>query len=252
MAATTTKGIPYPQSTDNNNVPADMQALAEYIDSRIHSAGDIKVSIRTTAETGWAKIDGSTITDAQSLYPDLWAVAPAAWKSGSNIVLPQWCGGSEGAVLRGAATDMTLGATTGANTLTLTTAQLPSHSHGAGTLSAVSGGAHTHTINHDHPSSQAYVVAENNASTYLAKDVSGYGTLIVGDDGIGFDVPYANITSASTSKYEVNVNLPNFTGTSGSSGSHTHTISGSTDTEGSGNAIDMKSKSAGVNFFIKL
>lgn len=238
MAATTTKGIPYPQSTDNNNVPADMQALAEYIDSRIHSAGDIKVSIRTTAETGWAKIDGSTITDAQSLYPDLWAVAPAAWKSGSNIVLPQWCGGSEGAVLRGAATDMTLGATTGANTLTLTTAQLPSHSHGAGTLSAVSGGAHTHTV--------SGTAASNGAHTHTYENVDALGSGAAAGVAGGTKGNDTEVTSSN------GAHTHTVTGTAASGGSHTHTISGSTATEGSGNAIDMKSKSAGVNFFIKL
>lgn len=40
----------------------------------------------------------------------------------------------------------TLGATGGAETHTLTEAQLAAHTHAAGTLAAVSGGAHTHTI----------------------------------------------------------------------------------------------------------
>lgn len=39
-----------------------------------------------------------------------------------------------------------LGATGGAETHTLTTAQLASHFHGAGTLTAASAGAHTHTV----------------------------------------------------------------------------------------------------------
>ena len=33
-------------------------------------------------------MDGSTITNGQTLYPNLWAVIPAAMKSGANIVLP--------------------------------------------------------------------------------------------------------------------------------------------------------------------
>jgi len=36
---TTTKGIPYPASSDDPDVPADMQALAEAIDNLLDSAG---------------------------------------------------------------------------------------------------------------------------------------------------------------------------------------------------------------------
>lgn len=33
MPATTTRGVPYPEATDNNNTPADLQALAEWVDA---------------------------------------------------------------------------------------------------------------------------------------------------------------------------------------------------------------------------
>jgi microcystin-dependent protein len=41
-----------------------------------------------TAPTGWQVLDGSTITDAQTLNPELWDNVASAWKSGANIVLP--------------------------------------------------------------------------------------------------------------------------------------------------------------------
>lgn len=39
------------------------------------------------ADGNWLISDGRTITDAQTLYPDLWAVAPASQKSGADLTL---------------------------------------------------------------------------------------------------------------------------------------------------------------------
>jgi hypothetical protein len=40
------------------------------------------------APAGWLFLDGSVIANAQTLYPDLWAVAPAGLKSGASLHLP--------------------------------------------------------------------------------------------------------------------------------------------------------------------
>ncbi len=45
----------------------------------------------TTIPDGFAAM-GTTVTDAQNLYPILWARSPSAWKSGSNLVLPTLTG----------------------------------------------------------------------------------------------------------------------------------------------------------------
>jgi microcystin-dependent protein len=41
-----------------------------------------------TPPTGWAILDGSTIINAQTLNPELWANVDPTWKSGANIILP--------------------------------------------------------------------------------------------------------------------------------------------------------------------
>jgi hypothetical protein len=51
-------------------------------------AGSGCIWFSNTAPSGWAILDGSTLTGAQSKHPELWANIDPAWKSGSDIVLP--------------------------------------------------------------------------------------------------------------------------------------------------------------------
>lgn len=89
----------------------------------------------------------------------------------------------------------------GSDSITLTTSNLPAHTHGAGTLAADEAGAHTHQ--------------------YLDK----YCTNVHHYSGTA---DYACDTPASR------------TGTTATSGAHTHTISGSTGATGSGTAFDNR------------
>lgn len=83
--------------------------------------------------------------------------------------------------------------------LALTTAQMPSHSHGVGTLATNSTGSHTHNL-------------KNQKTTWGAS--SGNKVLIDATSG------YTAVTNKATT----------------SAGAHTHTISGSTASAGSGSA----------------
>lgn len=94
----------------------------------------------------------------------------------------------------------TLGASGGAQSVTLSEGQLPSHSHGSGTLVTNSDGAHTHT-------------------TTIARNLTG-----------GTSTSSRLVSSQSDQGYGV------FTATSSSGGAHTHSISGSTGSAGSGQA----------------
>lgn len=89
--------------------------------------------------------------------------------------------------------------TGGASTVTLTTAQMPSHSHGKGTLAADSGGAHKHNI----------------TLTKTAWGVDNVSNKVVVDS-----TTYTALSNKATS----------------SAGAHEHTISGSTAAAGSGSA----------------
>lgn len=87
--------------------------------------------------------------------------------------------------------------TGGASTVTLTTSQIPSHSHEKGTLTAASAGAHTHNL-------------KNQKTTWG----SGSGNKVIIDATSG----YTALTNKATS----------------SAGAHTHTVSGSTAATGGG------------------
>lgn len=89
--------------------------------------------------------------------------------------------------------------TGGASTVTLTTAQMPSHSHEKGTLAADSGGAHKHNL----------------SLTKSAWGVDSASNKVVVDS-----TTYTALTNKATS----------------SAGAHEHTISGSTAAAGSGSA----------------
>lgn len=90
--------------------------------------GTIVDFIGVTAPNGWAILNGSTITNGAFLYPVLWSILPASFKSGNNIVLPDTRGRvtvhAGGTIL-----NVAVGTTGGAETVTLSEAQMPSHTH---------------------------------------------------------------------------------------------------------------------------
>lgn len=95
------------------------------------NAGDIKMTIAAVAQPGWLLLLGQVVVAAQADYPDLWGVAPADWKVGADLHLPN-------ATQRfpiGAGT-VPLGSVGGLNTHELAAANLPPHGHDMG---------------HDHP-----------------------------------------------------------------------------------------------------
>lgn len=94
------------------------------------SPGDIKGTIAAAAPSGWALVNGQTITGAQTAHPGFWSVIPAAWKSGANAVLPNWCGRTLIMAGTGAGlTARTLNDLLGEESHQLSTAELPVHSH---------------------------------------------------------------------------------------------------------------------------
>ena len=113
--------------------------------------GTIVDYIGTTEPAGWTVLDGGTITNGALLYPNLWAILPSSFKSGNNIVKPDTRG--KVTVHRSASgtLDVAVGSTGGAETVTLTTAQLPSHAH---------------TIAHDHTYSRRSYGISSTSSTF--------------------------------------------------------------------------------------
>ena len=120
----------------------------EYVD-RLLDVGDIKMSVRNGDFYGWLKCDGRSLS--RTTYAALFAIIGTSFGSinGSSFNLPDCRGRVLGTLGQGGGlTNRTLGTTVGAETHTLTTGEIPSHSHtsnaSGGTLGLMtSNGANT-------------------------------------------------------------------------------------------------------------
>jgi len=97
--------------------------LDDYAMSSFRNVGMIASFATGAVPEGWQLMDGRTI--AQADYPELTAKVPAIWLSGSNIILPD----ARNRFVTGAGPSFPNGTLGGANTHTLTTAEMPTHSH---------------------------------------------------------------------------------------------------------------------------
>lgn len=200
----------------------DAEGVAS-LEERLCPAGTVRASITASAEPGWEEF-GQTITGCDALYPTLWAKLPAAWKSGSDAVLPSM----DDVGLFGAGTVAALTVLGGANTITLAEAQLPAHTHTGSTSNA---GSHTHTGSTDYEGAHQH--------SY-------------------FDQPNSSVAGGSGSTRFYKESNSSLTGLAGghshtvsvdSAGAHTHTVTiGST---GSGDPVPNVQRSLGVVWKIK-
>lgn len=108
---------------DNTIVSSDLSVALQNL---LVPAGTIVATLRTTADTGWILLNGTSIPNAQSLYPSLYSAtsAVAGWWSGSTFTPPNMTN----KMLEGSGTTA-LGATGGSNTVTIAEANLPAHFH---------------------------------------------------------------------------------------------------------------------------
>jgi hypothetical protein len=217
--------------------------LAAAVQALLVPAGTITATIKSTADTGYLLINGSTITGADVLYPSLWAVLPASWKSGTSLVLPNMAN-----KLIGGVGTIALGALGGDNTIL--EANLPSHAH---TLSA-----HTHTLAHTHqvnpPNTSTGTEAESPGTADMVYNPNNYAA--AGTDYRGVDQSLNPVTFGMSLR------------DSGDGISHTHAVdiaeftSGAasvTDTGGPntpntssvGGGTDLRVEQLSVNFQIK-
>ena len=117
-------------------------------------AGTISATVAATAPAGYLFLEGQTIASAQTTYPSLWSVLPAAWKSGTSLVLPDWRGRYMASYKAADTNFGTLGSTvTGATQIA--TSHLPTHTHTinhghTATNTAASDISHTHNVGHTH------------------------------------------------------------------------------------------------------
>jgi microcystin-dependent protein len=143
MAAGGTLEIP---AIENDTAAAYGPANLNILDRRSpYEVGDIKMSGRSTAQTGWLLCDGSAVS--RTTYARLFATVSTTFGVGDGSTtfnVPDCRGRAPIAAGQGSGlTSRALGATVGAETHALSEAELATHTHGASTNST---GAHTHTV----------------------------------------------------------------------------------------------------------
>lgn len=224
--------------------------------SKLLPAGTIAATIKSSADTGWLLLDGSTVASASSTYPALWAVVPVSWQSGTSLVLPNMAD----KMLFGQSTT-TLGASGGANSKTIAEANLPTHTHtihhGHGNSFSLSQTNHSHTVDPDSATT-------GNPSVDVVHR-KGDGYIVPTAEGQSYRIPDQHLDPvsngmqiyANTFDHTHTIDLPSKT----SSGANANvTLSGSvtdntTSSSGNGgfanNALDVTNAHLAVNFQIK-
>lgn len=188
--------------------------------------GEIKMYGGSSAPSLWLLCNGSAVS--RSTYSDLFAVVGTSFGAGDGSTtfnLPDF---SDRVPMGGGS----LGAQGGANSVTLTEANLAAHTH--------TGPSHTHTINHDHPAG----TTSSDTHTHTL-DMSGS----TAGDSVN-DVlkagPTVNTNSSAvgSDSHSHSFNVAAYSGSSGAGGT------GATGSTGSGTAVDTTPAHQRVNFII--
>jgi microcystin-dependent protein len=236
----------------------------------------------TTPPTGWLFCNGAAFST--SVYPDLFAVIGYSYGGSSGTF---WVPDLRDRIPRGATQIATpLGTLAGSDTVTITTANMPTHLHGFGSLAVEAHAVHSHTIGGSTGTTlgdHAHSMSHSHTASLASGVVSGGGGFIgvewyypPGGSGNRYqDGPYsmfdggggpqAEIGTATLLNTTVNVSsLSANTGNANLAHSHTlpantgtlaaaqnHTFSGSTANTGSGNELTVTPKTQTVNYIIK-
>lgn len=196
--------------------------LATAVQNLLVPAGTIAATIKSTADTGWLLLDGASIAGADVLYPSLFPICPASWKSGTTLNLPTMTN----KMLEGAGTT-TLGASAGSNTVTVAETNLPSHYH---------------TVNPPSTEFTSATEVESPGTVEVVYNTNNYGS--PGTDYRGVDQAYDPVTfgmalrdtsDGNTHTHKTTVDIAEFN-------------SGSV---GSGTALNVTNAHLAVNFQIK-
>lgn len=215
----------------------------------------------------WLEANGAAIS--RTSYAALFGVYGTTYGEGNGTTtfnLPDY----RGFYLSGLPAGRQLGTTYGnnANQVTISTGNLPAHSHGASGITVSSASAHAHTMSHGHTGSSVGDGAHSHTGTtvsdgahqhYYANMGSG-GNLAASGSSIGNTNISQTVSSGShTHSFTTNtagshthsISVSTFTGSTLSDGAHGHSLTGSTDSVGSGTAMSIEPATKHVRIFVR-
>jgi microcystin-dependent protein len=205
------------------------------LQSSITPIGVIRLFAGSTAPNGWLICNGSTVS--RSDYSNLFKVIGTTYgvgNSNTTFTLPDMRGRCPIGVGTGASlTARTLGSNVGAETVTLSEANMASHTHATtvGTQSA----NHTHT---------------GTSGTVSADHTHGWGRNVGSSGGYGLRDGAGRSANGTPNTQGANQDHSHATTTGTESANHTHTVTNSS--TGSGTPVGIMLPSIVVNFIIKV
>lgn len=214
--------------------------------SQTFLTGDLKATASDTDQNGWLLCDGRAVS--RTAYPVLFAVISTTWGVGDNSTtfnLPDF----RGRFPLGASIAHPFASNGGAETVTITIADLPAHNHAVadpGHGHTFTGTPHTHTVN-DPTHTHTLTDPGHHHSVSIG---NGTGNVVAGGAGTATaTISTGNATTGATiGNAATGITLANATagGTIGNSTTGVTTLN-----TGNGTALPILSPFAAVNYLIK-
>lgn len=208
---------------------ANAEALPLHIKGNKKGIGlGTMASTDSTIEVGWPidlngnKIEGlvDLVYPVGAIYMSVNSTSPATLFGGTWSQLG-------GQFLLAASSTYAAGSTGGAATVSLATANLPSHTHSVNVTSTLNG-AHTHTT--------SGTAAEAGTHSHVQNTITWYN--VKGDGYFPTSGTYYASSSKTYSTQDAGAHTHTVSGTAASNGAHTHTATGTSGSQGSGTAHD--------------
>ena len=208
--STVANGIKWGQVPTAGIVDANitLAKLATAVQNLLVPAGVIVATLKSTADTGWLALNGTSVAGAQATYPSLYAATSgiSGWWSGSTFTPPNMTN----KMLEGVGTTA-VGQTGGSNTTTIGAENLPAHFHDIDHNHA----SQTFSSSHSHTPPSPYekfVVQDQLTGTQFAVSTSAQAGGLLGAN--------ADTTASATVSIDVDLNA---LGATSSTGTYTTT-----------------------------